>query len=228
MARSTRISIVEQSLQDIMERILELPRGPAAVELHRKAREIALSVAAWQRVAPSREDRQTALGRVLALNIEVINAKKAAGRSRSRLHRRALLLGGGALLAGCRPTRPASHGAAAPPPAPSAWRGPLVQSGDATSSSAVVWAKATGEDAERGGRLVVDVTRVDDPGFVRAPRHGPARHPGDRPHRAARRRRTASRRAAALSRGVRSRGARRTVAGEHDHGQDSYHRDRRP
>ncbi|HQY64875.1 MAG TPA: PhoD-like phosphatase N-terminal domain-containing protein, partial [Polyangiaceae bacterium] len=88
----------------------------------------------------------------------------------SRLHRRALLLGGGALLAGCRPTRPASHGAAAPPPAPSAWRGPLVQSGDATSSSAVVWAKATGEDAERGGRLVVDVTRVDDPGFVRARR----------------------------------------------------------
>jgi alkaline phosphatase D len=45
-----------------------------------------------------------------------------------------------------------------------------VQSGDATSSSAVVWAKATGEDAERGGRLVVDVTRVDDPGFVRARR----------------------------------------------------------
>lgn len=81
MARSTRISIVEKSLQDIMERILELPRGPTAVELHRKAHEIALSVATWQRVAPSREDRQAALGRVLALNIEVINARNSAGRS---------------------------------------------------------------------------------------------------------------------------------------------------
>jgi hypothetical protein len=81
VARSTRISIVEQSLQDIMERILELPRGPTAVELHRQAREIALSVAAWQRAPPSREDRQATLGRVLALNIDVINAKKAVGRS---------------------------------------------------------------------------------------------------------------------------------------------------
>lgn len=80
MARSTRISIVEQSLHDIMERILELPRGPAAVELHQKARELALSLASWQRTAPSLKDRQAALNRVLSLNIEVINAKKPAGR----------------------------------------------------------------------------------------------------------------------------------------------------
>lgn len=101
----------------------------------------------------------------------------------SRLPRRALLLGGGALLAGCQPSRPASRPAPRPPGAPTPGparlqAAPLVQSGDATSSSAVVWAKATGAHAERGGRLVVDVTGVDDPGFARARRFtGPAATP---------------------------------------------------
>ena len=49
-----------------------------------------------------------------------------------------------------------------------------MQSGDATSSSAVVWAKAASAH-DGGGRLVVDVTRDDDPGFARARRFtGPA------------------------------------------------------
>jgi len=79
--RSTRISIVEKSLQDILERILELPHGPIAQDLHRKARTVAFSVAKWSTTAPTQEDRERALGEVLTLNIEVMNASRAARRA---------------------------------------------------------------------------------------------------------------------------------------------------
>ena len=79
--RSTRISIVEKSLQDILERILELPSGPLAQDLHRKARTVAFSVAKWSSTPPSREVRERALGEVLALNIEVMQASRVARRS---------------------------------------------------------------------------------------------------------------------------------------------------
>lgn len=79
--RSTRISIVEKSLQDILERILELPHGPIAQDLHRKARTVAFSVAKWGSKPPTREEREKALGEVLTLNIEVMEASKASRRS---------------------------------------------------------------------------------------------------------------------------------------------------
>ena len=81
VARSTRISIVEQSLQDILERILELPRDEVAQDLHRKARALAFSVARWQQLDPSHEERARALEDVIALNIEVIRAKNGTARS---------------------------------------------------------------------------------------------------------------------------------------------------
>lgn len=89
----------------------------------------------------------------------------------SRLPRRAVLLGGASLIAGCAPSRGPHVVVARPRPGPPQ-AAPLVQSGDATSSSAVVWAKAAEADAgvARGGRLVVDVTGADDPAFTRARR----------------------------------------------------------
>lgn len=79
--RSTRISIVEKSLQDILDRILELPPGPLANELHAKARTVAFSIAAWTKKAPTREERERALNEVLALNIEVMQASKVERRA---------------------------------------------------------------------------------------------------------------------------------------------------
>jgi hypothetical protein len=79
--RSTRISIVEKSLQDILERILELPSGPVAQELHRKARTVAFSVAKWSSAPPTREERERALQEVLTLNIEVMEASRQARRA---------------------------------------------------------------------------------------------------------------------------------------------------
>jgi hypothetical protein len=76
-SRSTRISIVEKSLQDIFERIMELPH-PAAQELHQKARQVAFAVARWATTPPSREEREKALNDVLALNVEVMAASRRA------------------------------------------------------------------------------------------------------------------------------------------------------
>ncbi len=83
-----------------------------------------------------------------------------------RLLRRDVLVGGATALVGCGSGRIHSGhsggerapGAANPGPAV------LVQSGDSTARSAVIWARGA------GGRLVVDVTTEDDLAFSRARR----------------------------------------------------------
>lgn len=65
---------MEQSLQDIVERIVELPEEAGARELHTKARTLAFGIAGWSRSPPTQEQRAKALGEVLSLNIEVIQA----------------------------------------------------------------------------------------------------------------------------------------------------------
>lgn len=89
-----------------------------------------------------------------------------------RLSRRGLLLAGAGLFVGCRPgthalPRPASTGKTPLVRPAFAESGIVVQSGDTTAHSAVVWAKATNHP---GGRLVVDVTRAGDPEFANARR----------------------------------------------------------
>ena len=88
------------------------------------------------------------------------------------LSRRGFLLAGAGLFVGCGAdsrTLPRTSSAGKTPLVRPAFAesGIVVQSGDITSSAAVVWAKGA---PAHSGRLVVDVTRASDPEFAHARR----------------------------------------------------------
>ena len=76
-AGSTRLNIVEKSLQDTMERLRELPAGPRVRELRTKAEAFERALRAWSVRPPTEEQRATLLKLVLDLNVEAM----ALGRS---------------------------------------------------------------------------------------------------------------------------------------------------
>jgi hypothetical protein len=71
-AGSTRLNIVEQSLQDTMERLRELPAGPRVRELRAKAEGFERALRAWSVRPPTEEQRSTLLKLVLDLNVEAM------------------------------------------------------------------------------------------------------------------------------------------------------------
>jgi hypothetical protein len=71
-AGSTRLSIVEQSLGDTVERLSELPPGPRVRELRNKAEGFERALRAWSVRPPTEEQRSTLLKLVLDLNVEVM------------------------------------------------------------------------------------------------------------------------------------------------------------
>ena len=76
---STRLAIVEQSIQDSLERLNELPPGPRVRELRTKAEGFERALRTWGVRPPSEEQRSALLKLVLDLNVEVM----ALGRDSS-------------------------------------------------------------------------------------------------------------------------------------------------
>lgn len=76
---STRLSIVHQSLGDIVQRLAELPLTPATRELRIRATAFEKVVHHWDSAPPSEDERSSVMKAVLELNMEVMAAAKAAG-----------------------------------------------------------------------------------------------------------------------------------------------------
>jgi hypothetical protein len=74
---STSLSIVRQSLDDIIARLREMPTSQRVTELRVRASTYDRAVRGWDRVEPTAEERATMLTSVLNLNVDVI----AAGQS---------------------------------------------------------------------------------------------------------------------------------------------------
>jgi hypothetical protein len=69
---STRLAIVQQSLNDTLERLRELPAGPRVRELRAKVDGYQRALRAWTVRPPSEEQRAALLKLVLELNVEVM------------------------------------------------------------------------------------------------------------------------------------------------------------
>ncbi len=70
--KSTRLSIVEQSLEDILDRLENLPASARARELRAKARVYERAVRQWPAQPPTEEQRSAMLKCVIELNVEVM------------------------------------------------------------------------------------------------------------------------------------------------------------
>jgi len=77
-SRSTRLAIVEQSLNDSIERLNELPPGPRVRELRTKAEGFQRALRTWVMSPPTAEQRAALLKLVLDLNVEVMALGRAA------------------------------------------------------------------------------------------------------------------------------------------------------
>ena len=71
---TTRFSIVEQSLADVLERLEELAPSAATDALRARAQAFEREVHSWSTTKPSVDARQELLTKVLDLNVEVIRA----------------------------------------------------------------------------------------------------------------------------------------------------------
>jgi hypothetical protein len=80
MDLSTRVSIVEHSLDDIQARLAELPDSPITRELVARALEFEQIIASWAVVPPMEEERQEVLRRILDLNVDIIHFAAEKGR----------------------------------------------------------------------------------------------------------------------------------------------------
>jgi hypothetical protein len=71
---STSLSIVRQSLDDIIARLKEMPSSQRVAELRVRASAYDRAVRGWDRVEPTAEERAHMLTAVLNLNVDVIAA----------------------------------------------------------------------------------------------------------------------------------------------------------
>jgi hypothetical protein len=78
VAKSTRFSIVNQSLEDTLERLRELASTPRVRELRMKALAYERAVRAWDLNPPTEEQRQMMVKLVLEMNVEVMGLAKKA------------------------------------------------------------------------------------------------------------------------------------------------------
>jgi len=74
--KSTRFSIVTQSLEDSLERLRELPATPRVRELRTKALAYERAVRAWSLTPPTEEQRAAMVKLVLEMNVEVMTLSK--------------------------------------------------------------------------------------------------------------------------------------------------------
>jgi hypothetical protein len=73
---STRIAIVRQALDDIVERLGEMPASTRVLELRQKADAYDRIVRQWDAEPPVERARASMLKSVIELNVEVIEAGK--------------------------------------------------------------------------------------------------------------------------------------------------------
>jgi hypothetical protein len=73
---STRLAIVRQALDDIVERLDELPASPRVLELREKADSYNRIVRHWDVDPPTEDARAAMLKIVIELNVAVIEAGK--------------------------------------------------------------------------------------------------------------------------------------------------------
>jgi FAD/FMN-containing dehydrogenase len=78
---STRLAIVEKSLDDSIERLNELPAGPRVRELRTKAEGFQRALRTWTVNPPTEEQRAALLRLVLELNVEVIGLGRGASKT---------------------------------------------------------------------------------------------------------------------------------------------------
>lgn len=77
MAESTRLSILEHALAEIVERLEGMPPTRDTEALRVLARQYESEVVSWQREAPDEATRSKLLKRVLDLNVLVIRTNGA-------------------------------------------------------------------------------------------------------------------------------------------------------
>jgi hypothetical protein len=77
MPKSTSLNIVRQSLDDIIDRLKEMPLTPKVTELRAKATTYDRAVRAWDRLEPTSQERSNMLKAVLDLNVAVLAAGKS-------------------------------------------------------------------------------------------------------------------------------------------------------
>lgn len=80
MERSTRLSILEHALADVVDRLAELPVTQDISKLRELARQYEVEVDLWREHPPDEGQRNALLKRVLDLNVEVIRAGAPASR----------------------------------------------------------------------------------------------------------------------------------------------------
>lgn len=81
MEQSTRLSILEHALADVVERLHELPATRDADSLRALARQYVSEMARWEEHPPEEARRQALLKNVLDLNVDVIRAGAPPSRS---------------------------------------------------------------------------------------------------------------------------------------------------
>lgn len=77
MPESTRMNIVRQALDDILERLSDLAPTARVRELRTKAMAYDRTVRAWESRPPTEQERSAMLRSVIDLNVDVIAAGKA-------------------------------------------------------------------------------------------------------------------------------------------------------
>ncbi len=77
MPESTRMNIVRQALDDILERLSDLAPNARVRELRAKAMAYDRAVRAWESRPPTEQERSAMLKHVIDLNVEVIAACRA-------------------------------------------------------------------------------------------------------------------------------------------------------
>lgn len=76
-----RLSIIEHSLTDILERLADLPEDDAATALRERVELYQQTVQSWFLEPPAEAQRKDMLKRVLDLNVEVMRLGGAATRA---------------------------------------------------------------------------------------------------------------------------------------------------
>lgn len=76
MPESTRLNIVRQALDDILERLSELAPTARVRELRTKAMGYDRAVRGWESRPPTEQERSAMLRNVIDLNVDVIAAGK--------------------------------------------------------------------------------------------------------------------------------------------------------
>ncbi len=74
--KSTRVSIVEQGLTDVFERLNDMAPSARVRELRARAQSYERVVQSWATQPPTEEQRKTMTKCVLDLNVEVIDAAR--------------------------------------------------------------------------------------------------------------------------------------------------------